>query len=71
MDSLEARLALADVLAEDVTSAGFTGHLARGIVLTGVGAAGAFGNVVEDTEEGEFNRGRVVISSYFPLMGLG
>lgn len=71
MDSLEARLALADVLAEDVTSAGLSGHFARGIVLTGVGAAGAFWKVVEDTEEAEFNRGRVVIGSYFPLMGLG
>lgn len=42
VDSIEARLALADVLAEDVTTAGLACHLADGIIFARVGVARPF-----------------------------
>lgn len=42
VNSFKARLALADVLVEDIPSAGVACHLADGIILAGVGKTGPF-----------------------------
>lgn len=42
VNSFIARLALADILAEDITSAGVACHLADGIILAGIGVTGPF-----------------------------
>lgn len=42
VDSIKARLALADVLTEDVTSTGLACQLADGIILAWIGVAGPF-----------------------------
>ena len=42
VDSIEARLALADILAEDVTAAGLACQLTDGIILARVGVARPF-----------------------------
>lgn len=52
VNSIKARLALADILAEHITSAGLTGHLADGIIFARIGVAGTF-CIRRDTEVGE------------------
>lgn len=62
VDAVEARWALADVLAEDVASAGLTGQLADAVVLTRVGAARTCWEVVETQKKrSSFREGSPIV----------
>lgn len=68
VDSVEARLALADVLAEDVTSAGLARQLADGIVPARVGVARPFWTRRKRSLRGVVCRNRPLIEWWGKLL---